>query len=751
MPKRREPLECGDPDKRKGICPTAQDSNTFSFPPNFIDLSEFEEDNEKRDLEKFIKDREIKKWKKICESAFSFDVLPIRLININKTLLMDFLNESLDERDKLIGGNVNLKYYLRKVLQKRGSETLNNIHNLSFDRSTDLKDFIVRPVDIDRIRGIPIKDMKDMISHEGKITYLWYGYTYELRDKNTGIHQTGISTMPNSKRKGYYKKDIIENYLSRENCTYQNGQTTIYGIIFNYLDSIGDFSKRNLDGKIKIDNEGIIQALNRRFEFIVTGVYWSEEALKLAETDQIMIGRLDCGNASFREILKKMGRPDSKDHIIHNALLKYGIVDKLGIIEPKVAEILEKYALDKSSVGTGLNQISAAGVINTEANKYFLLFIQYTGLGYTTKEMFNRFKENHGYKGNLGVFEQRIKAWVKNISTLREYLLNPLIEMLKREDHSWELIHELIPIRFEVDEQKFFRYAEQGLDMSIIAKDLGYPSKGVENNRVFLSRWCEKMIRKRFPNLKIYKKKDQKNYPSYEDLKEYFRSSKLFEFAMCGYTVKEAMHETRFSDHTIKDICMRVFECDYSTLRNRIISSFIGKVIINTPISSPTRRITMNHPNGDDFIKDYCVLNALGNPKFYPNTLSRDMGRKIYDPLRKIYLQDTINNRTLLNLENYEIRADDQENILRIVKIGVIGTILEKSYRNNLSYDQIREKYRFFRTIDDVKHWTELVFKESANDLVDHFTKTGNINPYWNEMHGVSKYRSYFSYIQNPY
>ncbi|KKM99669.1 hypothetical protein LCGC14_1145590, partial [marine sediment metagenome] len=194
-----------------------------------------------------------------------------------------------------------------KIISKAKMEIEVNRAELGYDPKIDkISKFKVNLENLEDAR------LFSLLSWEGKQKFQWWGFIYEWKDSLTGLTMTGKTRIPHPIRKSQYiwravrgktlkyaKPHAFLSFSALKNLNKQQFNDivsegiTIRGLIRQHLDSLGlilykangKVDYRNLDWNI-INTE-----IDKRFEFKLKNLYFSESALSKAEIGRVYLQR----------------------------------------------------------------------------------------------------------------------------------------------------------------------------------------------------------------------------------------------------------------------------------------------------------------------------------------------------------------------------------------------------------------------------------------------------------------------------
>ena len=456
---------------------------------------------------------------------------------------------------KRADNSLNLKYFAYKVIQGFKSRAKENSMALLKNFK---KNYLVQK-DFTLLKKLgKIKDITDIVGPEGKIKYDWVGFTYRFLDKDSGYYQVGLTTVPHPIRLNYYLWDLIAHPWKR---TFKKtGEKQIYGWIVEYLDKEYGLSYfRDQKGRPKMDL--IFEKVFENFEFEITGVFWNLDALRIAEIEQIAVGKLGSQVDFVQKWLEINGY-------------------NLGHDDPEIQAILEKYGLGNELIGKALNDPTAAGVGGTESQFIWLIGF-YTALGYSLRQMHKSLEKYHSYIWSYGKFKKEFYQRFDSIKTARDLFTSPTRDLLLKEGLTKSEIDKLMPLLKAFDEDEFLSLAETGLKLQDIARKLGW-------DRSHLGRLVRKIIDEKFPDLPMYKFTSGKTEVSWEDLQYYLIGCKILGGIYQGVErqvivdqFKTIINPNGISFHMFDEICKRVLGGLYKELKDEAREILLSIIVMD--------------------------------------------------------------------------------------------------------------------------------------------------------------------------
>ena len=590
----------------------------------------------------------IQKFFSVTFFKFSKPLMLMMLFNFgsNRTildLLEDFtLHDFLD--DQLTCGKINLRKYINENVRNYAKYVKNSLKDLGFNsKRGKLKNFKITPQMINTIKkNIPNFDLSYLISTKGKIKYQWWGYTYELRDNYMKEFQVGYSTLPGDKRLNYYLKAMFFNPKYR---FYATGQETIYNRMFEHVKSNG--LKNFINPNTNYPNfKKIKNCILKRFEFKITGVYFSEYATKRAEDKQILLG-------------KKKGN-----------------------------------ALNKCRGGAGSKSF----------NSYLRFIITYISLGYSIAEIIKKLQKNHGLNWKINRLNISIEIFFGNIHNARKLFLHSLFNLLRQKGFTEVEIYENFKHYFD---GKTTRREFSNIDTLILLIKKGHSRNYIASYfKMGISTFEERIkefISEYYPFLEVYLDRIDKAIPTFMDLKYYLIANEICNLMIIskGKISKDEIVQ-RFRENCKDDpdfylhprqqllsIIKKVFKMDFETLNYHVKAKFLYDIITKR---NPYNIRQLYFFSTRKTSSDYYRYNPIANT------------------LRNVFIDPNSKTNFLLKIKANDLRKSDVIEIFELTKIAIIAEVLENGYRLRYSTIQIAKSSNLFKSKEEVELYTKNIF-----------------------------------------
>ncbi|MBD3256553.1 MAG: hypothetical protein GF383_15770, partial [Candidatus Lokiarchaeota archaeon] len=315
-------------------------------------------------------------------------------------------------------GKLNLKYFAHKTVRKLLREAKQNVKlvidhlnyvdpnlKLSWDNLKQLY------LDDERLQKAQLaEDLTEIIGIEGKLKYMWWGYTYILYDKWSGISQVGLSKVPHPIRFKYYLRDSLyrpkpgdKNYRSQKDKEYfSDGNPTIHHYIREYM--FGTHGSNYFhDDNGKINYILAKERFEERFVFKPLRVFWTANALAASEKELIAFVTSESGE------FRKLSDSDKE------------LLDKFTFQD--FQQIAAEYQIPLDLRAFGLNRQDAAGRGASANQELFFQLIFYTAMGYNYKKMHSVIQKYHGYKFSRTSLIKQYKQFFGNKKQSRNLIL----------------------------------------------------------------------------------------------------------------------------------------------------------------------------------------------------------------------------------------------------------------------------------------------------------------------------------------
>jgi hypothetical protein len=570
-------------------------------------------------------------------------------------------------------GKLNLRYYSSQIVKEYGQRILKD---LKMDLNYDSKINIGDfQITNDNIAKIKsIRRLSDFINAENKQKYQWWGYTYKFTDeKGTGYYQIGYATSIH--RKGWYLRDLIfKPSRIRPKPNRIGLSDTIYSLIYNHLESVAKSSGSTFTSYYK-------NSLGRwNFEKIESIV---DQRFKF-EITGIFWGDKRVKQAEDNNILE--GWRDKK-------------------------------ALNFDRGGKG----------GASFNSLLPLIVEYISLGYTHRMIYRELRNTHRiYTISLSKLQVMISENFGSIENARRLFMDPLLNKLREDGISEVKINDLfnyfyrksIPNK-EFDSDRFLALLEQGFDLIDMSSYLHMSTPTILKN-------IDELITEDFPDLEIYihrtiRNRFEKISPSWEDLRYYILAPIFLSYIYEGLSESEI--SSRFSTpkkpqgfekHFINTVLKAVYRQTYRQLRDSAIIDILRDAIISYNPASV--RSMLEFHEVALFCKDHRpIIWRLAVRYIDQDHYLYKLAKEKYGDLDK----QTINE------------------ILQLVRIAIIGPILESCYRRGFSISDIISLYGYFSSESEVTAMTQLIFGKSPSQAKIFFS-TRVLNPsYYRQKFGI--------------
>jgi len=502
----------------------------------------------------------------------ALDILTNAFRNLNRPKLIPYqIQFTLDIflGKRLPDGSVNLRYYAaRKAMQMKrevDKNTLSLIEALGIEYKVDIEDFFINRRNVRSLvyAGV-IDSILDIISYEGEVKYGWKGFTYVLHDTKTGFYQVGLTKEPLFARFTRY----LDSTLNEEQTTVfvLTGEKKIFGYLKDYLDdNYGLESFKNSQGRY---NKVLVErAILKRFDFDITGVYWSAKSLALGETKQIAVGKVGTGVLEYQNWLRKFGIRGNSDPIIQ--------------------DILNKYDIDPDMVGKALNDPRRSGH-GAKGQDFIYWLIYYSALGYSFVRMHKALKSYHGYKSSLSALMAQYESFFGSTVEFRQDIIELIAHQIRGEGVDNQEILALYPTLRVRDKNKIIELMRKGLSREQVAAGLGYTVS-------YISNIVKEIIREQYPDLVMYKYTSTsgtgvttKTEPSFEDLQAYLVAESILMYMYQGLSRDDIVEKFRtegradFSIKTLISILDRVIGGSFGIILDNIREVILTIIIMET-------------------------------------------------------------------------------------------------------------------------------------------------------------------------
>ena len=556
--------------------------------------------------------------------------------------------------------NIEKKALAKELVSNMKRQQIENLRELGYDDSILMEEFVLYKRDINKLlqKGI-IKDVSDLIGTKGKIKYGFVGFTYRAIDKKTKFFQSGLSFAPHPNRLGWYLHDCIFN--SGKYQFKKTGTNQIHGWIAEEIDeAIGleTFREKIEKGSIK----SLTDALNELFDFEITGVFWDEKLVRDAENEQIAVTLLGSGRKGLMKLVSSLG-------------LGYDILNPASLNMKKIVKIARKYEISKDMIGKGLNDPAYSGKSGNPRGieQFIWRCAYYTALDMTYNQMYEKMTQSGFYKKSLRAFFREYRKWFGNKKKGRELFLNPIIERLMDVHGYTEAdINRLYPLSKKFDKELFIHLIEENYQEKEIAEKMGWKSYYISNI------YAKELILQEYNFIEQYVFTEDKSGRSFKDLQYYLIAQKILRQVMNNIPRVMIMEnfEGGITLYKFSQVHKRVLHGQtFTDLENIARESLLNTLI--TDLNPST------------------VSDIVDNDRCW---MSQSM---IYSKFKEFYKDNPLVQRVLVK---------NHLKPLKMAKIAVIGTELEKYYKLGFSNEHILKKFNCKYTLKDIIEITKLIW-----------------------------------------
>jgi hypothetical protein len=304
----------------------------------------------------------------------------------------------------------------------------------------------------------------------------------------------------------------------------------------------------------------------------------------------------------------------------------------------------------------------------------------------------------------------------------------PLLEKLRNDGISEIKLNDLFKYFYEnssiqnkdFDSDHFLTLLEQGFDLKDMTNYLHLSIPTILKN-------INELITEDFPDLEIYihrtiRDRFEKTSPSWEDLRYYMLAPIFLSNIYEGLSESEIASRFStpkkpegFEKHFINTVLKTVYKQTYTQLRDSAIIDILKNTIISYNPASVKSMLDFHEVAL--FCKDH-------------RPITWRLAARYIDQEQLLYK---------LAMEEYgDLDKQTRNEILQLVRIAIIGPILESCYRRGLSISDIVRLYGYFSSESEVIAMTKLIFEKTPSQASIFFS--GNVlNPaYYRQNFGLN-------------